>query len=221
MDFPKTQDSVWDFWILLCTEYWMEVHPGAYREGYEVRLLWRLWRSIWDVWSQTLNLPLRNSVYSCLNSRPLVPLPHSDDRAAALTPGHFLIGRPMDALPDPAFSSRKVSLLRRWYLSQALLCQLWQRWSAGYLTSLKHYNKWHYPTWNIRIGDVVLQEDKIVPTKWPIAKIIETYPGKDGLVKVATMQTARVYKRPITKLAVLVPHEDWTMYWTFDSLMQS
>ena len=43
-------------------------------------------------------------VESCLNSRLLVPLPHSDDGAAALTPGHFLIGRPMEALPDPAFS---------------------------------------------------------------------------------------------------------------------
>ena len=153
---------------------------------------------------------LLTQIESCLNSRPLVPLPHSDDGAAALTPGHFLIGRPMEALPDPAFSYRKVSLLKRWHLSQALLRQFWQRWSAEYLTSLKRYNKWHYPTRNIRVGDVViLQEDKMIPTKWPIAKVLETYPGKDGLVRVATVKTATgIYKRPITKLAVLVPHEN-------------
>ena len=49
----------------------------------------------------------------------------------------------------------------------------------------------------------------MVPTKWPIAKVVETYPGRNGLVRVAAVKTATgTYKRPITKLAVLVPHED-------------
>ena len=65
-------------------------------------------------------------IEACLNSRPLVPLPHDDDGVEALTPGHFLIGRPLEALPDPAFSYRNVSLLKRWHLSQALLRQFWQ-----------------------------------------------------------------------------------------------
>ena len=89
---------------------------------------------------------LLTQIEACLNSRPLVPLPHDNDGVEALTPGHFLIGRPLEALPDHAFFYRNVSLLRRWHLSQALLRQFWQRWSIEYLTSLKRYNKWLYPT---------------------------------------------------------------------------
>lgn len=51
---------------------------------------------------------------ACLNSRPLVPLNTSDDDGIqTLIPGHFLIGQPLMALPDPSFSYRCVSLLRR------------------------------------------------------------------------------------------------------------
>ena len=42
-------------------------------------------------------------VESCLNSRYLISLPLDDDGIGALTPGHFLISRPLEALPDPFF----------------------------------------------------------------------------------------------------------------------
>ena len=53
-------------------------------------------------------------IEACLNSRPLVPVNvPDDDSIEVITPGHFLIGRPLCALPDPAFSYRSVSLLKR------------------------------------------------------------------------------------------------------------
>jgi len=149
-------------------------------------------------------------IEACLNSRPLVPLPHDDDGVEALTPGHFLIGRPLEALPDSAISYRKVSLLRRWHLCQSLLRQFWQRWSIEYINTLKCFNKWHHPTRNIAIGDiVVLREDNLVPAKWPMARVVQTHPGNDGLVRVVTVKTkCGIYKRPITKMALLLPSQD-------------
>ena len=60
-------------------------------------------------------------VEACLNSQPLTPLSCDGDTIEPLTPGHFLIGRPMEALPDPPDSYRSISLLRRWHLCQLVV----------------------------------------------------------------------------------------------------
>ena len=102
-----------------------------------------------------------------------------------------------------------LSLLWHWYLCQAPVRHFWQRWSTEYISSLRHYTQWHYPTRNVQVGDVViLQEDNMVPTKWPLAKVIQTYTGKDGLVRVVTIKTATgTKKRPVTKIALLLPSD--------------
>ena len=75
--------------------------------------------------------------------------------------------------------------------------------------SLRRYTKWHHPTRNVQVGDVVvLQEDNMVPTKWPLAKVIQTHTGKDGFVRVVTIKTATgTYKRPVTKITLLLPSD--------------
>ena len=99
---------------------------------------------------------LLTQVEACLNSRPLTPLSGEEDGCDALTLGHFLIGRPLEVLPDPAFSYRSITLLRRWHLCQNLLRHFWQRWSTDYLSHLRQYTKWHKPFSNLSIGDVVV-----------------------------------------------------------------
>ena len=149
-------------------------------------------------------------IEACLNSRPLVSINSPDeDGIEVLTPGHFLIGRPLCALPDHSFSFCPVSLLRRWNLCQNLIRHFWQRWSSEYLSSLNKYNKWHHPTKNLTVGDVViLKEDGTIPTRWPLARVTKVHTGKDYLVRVATVKTARgTYKRPVTKIALLLSEE--------------
>ena len=148
-------------------------------------------------------------VEACLNSRPLVALPCNDDGFDALTPGHFLIGRPLEALPDPAFSYRSTSILRRWHLCQNLVRQFWERWSTDYLTSLRKYAKWHKPLRNLSVGDIViLNEDGMLPTTWPLGRVIEVFVGKDGFVRVVNVRTKNgIFKRPVHKLALLLSEQ--------------
>ena len=57
-------------------------------------------------------------INACLNSRPLTPLLNDSEGldVHVLTPGHFLIGKLLMALPDPIESSKLVTILRRWNL---------------------------------------------------------------------------------------------------------
>ncbi len=48
----------------------------------------------------------------------------------------------------------------------------------------------------------------MVPTKWPLAKVVQVHEGRDKLVRVVSIKTATgIYKRPITKIALLLPSE--------------
>ena len=150
-------------------------------------------------------------IEACLNSRPLAPLNSPDeDGVIALTPGHFLVGKPLTAIPDPQLSYRSISLLRRWHLCQQLTRHFWERWQNEYLHTLNKYNKWHFPSRNVAVGDVViLQETGTIPTKWPLARVIAVHPGSDKLVRVITVKTSQgTYKRPVSKVAVLLPNEN-------------
>lgn len=143
----------------------------------------------------------------CLNSRPLVPIGNSDD-LEVLTPGHFLIGQPLVALPDPAITYQSSSsLLKRWHLCQNVVRHFWQRWYHEYLSTLQSNYKWKSPVRDMSVGDVVmLNEEEMIPTKWPIARVVKVYPGKDGVVRVVDIKTAKgsVYRRPVHKLARLI-----------------
>ena len=146
-------------------------------------------------------------IEACLNSRPLSPLTSDGDGIEALTPAHFLVGRSLESLPDQSFTYRNVSLLKRWELCQNIIQHFWKRWSTEYLSSLRRFTKWHHPSRNIQIDDIVLvKEDSLIPTKWPLARVTEVNVGKDGLVRVVTVKThSGTYKRPITKIALLLP----------------
>ena len=81
----------------------------------------------------------------------------------------------------------------------------WRCWSAEYLQSLQERHKWTKEQKNIETGDVVLISDETMPpSKWPLAKVIRVFKGPDGLVRVVDLRRGSTeLKRPIHKLIKL------------------
>ena len=145
-----------------------------------------------------------------MNSRPLTPLPQLEDSIEVLTLGHFLIGQHLEALPDMSEISKPISSLQRWHLCQVVTCHLWQCWSQEYLTNLQQFAKWSRSSRNIKVGDIVSVRGQVSsPTKWPLTRIKQIYPGPDGKVSVVTLRTSKgKYTRPVVKIVPLVTQID-------------
>ena len=148
---------------------------------------------------------LLTRIEGILNSRPLCAMSPDPEDLDVLTPGHFLIGRPMNAIPvtDVIPSS---SLLSRWKTVQLLTQNFWKRWRLEYRSSLQQRHKWTKKGANAAIGDlVVIHENNSPMSMWRMGRVIETHPGDDNIVRVVTVKTANgVLKRPITKLTPIL-----------------
>ena len=63
------------------------------------------------------------------------------------------------------------------------------RWSSDYLTHLNSFKKCHHPQLSIAVGNIVLVKDAdIFVHSWPLARVIQTHPGDDRLVRVVTVR---------------------------------
>lgn len=136
-----------------------------------------------------------------LNSRPLTSMSSDPGDLQALTPGHFLIGRPIVSPPEPRVSPNDGSV-RHFALISKLLQSFWERWRLEYLSSLHARSKWSAKTDNLEVGDlVILHEPNCPPLMWPLGRVSAVYPGGDGIVRRASVTTASgTYDRPAVKL---------------------
>ena len=67
-------------------------------------------------------------IESILNSQPLIPISSDIDSYEVLTPGHFLIGRPLWALPEPDLTDVKECRLSRWQRTTKVVQSVWRKW---------------------------------------------------------------------------------------------
>jgi hypothetical protein len=151
---------------------------------------------------------LLTQVETCLNSRPLQAFSDDPDDIAALTPGHFLIGEPLLAVPEPTLVERPDGALSRWQLVQKMRDHFWQRWSREYLHALATRSKWTKPITPPQVGSLcLLRSENTPPSRWPLGRIIQMHPGDDDVTRVVTIRTATSeLTRPLVKL-VLLPED--------------
>ncbi|GFT01587.1 integrase catalytic domain-containing protein [Trichonephila clavipes] len=137
--------------------------------------------------------------------RPLTPISNDLNNLSALTPGHFIIGRPLTSIPEPNYIDSNNSYLTRWQQIQKLVQQFWKRWHKEYLTRLQQRLKWLLPTKNFQVNDLCLiKDDNLPPTRWKIGRIVQSYPGLDNEARVVNVKTSDgIFKRNITKLSLL------------------
>ena len=165
-----------------------------------------------------LNVILRNEVLdderldtvfceaeAIVNSRPLTAVSNDPKDLQPLTPNDLLLLRSKTVAPPGKFTKLD-AYTRRWRHVQYLAEQFWKRWLREYLPTLQFRGKWQERKPNLVEGELVLVAGENTPRKcWPLGRITQVYPGKDGLVRSAEVMTAwsGTLVRPVAKLCPL------------------
>lgn len=145
-------------------------------------------------------------IEASLNSRPLCPLSEDINDVAVLTPGHFLIGRELLSPITPICEDIISNMNQRWKMIQKMRKEFWNTWMQEYIHQLQQRYKWTSKSNNLETGEVViLKEDNVKPSQWPLARITEAHADKDGIVRVVSIKKPGgvITKRPIHKLIPL------------------
>ncbi|XP_058816674.1 uncharacterized protein LOC131679947 [Topomyia yanbarensis] len=149
-------------------------------------------------------------VAATMNSRPITPISNDAHDPQPLTPAYFLIGRALTTVPEINILERQISSLSRWSYIQRLSQEFRSRWQLEYVRSLQRFTKWQQSSPNIAVSDfVILVKDDEKPRQWPLGRILETFPGPDGLVRVVSVKTATgITRRDVGRLRVVPLDKD-------------
>ncbi|XP_062528624.1 uncharacterized protein LOC119628383 isoform X1 [Bombyx mori] len=129
-------------------------------------------------------------IEAILNSRPLTPISSDPLDLTALTPAHFLIGRPLTSVPHPQITDGNITRLERYQRVELIRQHFWKRFINEYISLLQQKSKWSTSTGSLIPGTLVLVKDRTLPALlWPLGRITKTYPGSDGITRVAEVKT--------------------------------
>ncbi|XP_055522879.1 uncharacterized protein LOC129717060 [Wyeomyia smithii] len=131
-------------------------------------------------------------IEAVMNSRPLFSVSNDSADPTVITPAHYLIGRPLTAIPEPSLEDIKATRLTRWQHLQLLREHFWRAWSRDYLNTLQPRKKNLRARPNIRNNMTVLLHDRNQPPlNWKLGRITAVYPGDDGLVRTVDVMTIK------------------------------
>nr|XP_022914664.1 uncharacterized protein LOC111425114 [Onthophagus taurus] len=182
-------------------------HFGGIWEAAVKRVKYHLMRTIGDerLTYETFSTVLIQ-IESIVNSRPLLPLCSDPQDLELLTPGHFLIGTALLAVPEVDVSEIPVNRLTNYKQLQKLHQSFWKRWSLEYLHTLQQRTKWRFDREDlVKVGSMVLlKDDNLPPRQWRTGRIEELHPGPDGRVRVVKIHTSGgTVSRSVHRVCVL------------------
>lgn len=140
-----------------------------------------------------------------INSKPLTYQSANPKDPSPITPNHFLHGKVGGNFAPEAIDNTNYNIKKRWRRIQELVRHFWHRWLREWLPGLNRRKKWTKLQRDIHIGDIVVIIDTETPRgQWPLGRVINTYPGPDGHVRVVKLKTGqKEIKRPITRISLL------------------
>ena len=144
-----------------------------------------------------------------LNSRPLTTVSNDPQDLEPLTPNHLLLTKNDHILPPGLFDRNDLYSRKRWRLVQYLVNLFWTRWTKEYFPLLQERAKWNQIKPNLKCGDIVLLVDSSPRNNCMLGRVLETLSSGNKLARSAIVQTQHgIFKRPITKLCLVVARED-------------
>lgn len=141
-------------------------------------------------------------IEAVINARPITQMSEDPSELKVITPSMFLQDETVTETPDLDAVDEN-SLTNRIRYVNEVRTHLKERFKKEYLGNLllrkcKQTN-------NIRVGDVVfVASDLKKRIDWNLARVIEVYPGKDGVVRVVKLKTeTSEILRPVQKVCLL------------------
>lgn len=227
--FKAWQDEKIQYYAQLNGTEWSFIKPAAPHEGgmweAAVKAMKHHLKRVIGTQKYSLQgiTTLTASVEACVNSRPLCALSDDPDDIDALSPAHFLIGRPMHLpLHEKAPNTCPKSLKRIFQEQQFQLQAFWKQWLEDYLQALSQLPKWKEAFENLKIGHLVLiRNENVPPTYWAMGRVTQTNAGPDGKVRSVALKTqSGTLERSIRQLVAL-PTDIELEYWNHMQSMQT
>ena len=133
-----------------------------------------------------------------LNSRPLIAVSDDveDGNILTLTPSHLVLGRAIVTLPTSLDkldinALNKIPVKTRWEQRRKAERRFFLRWQNEYLNVLKERTHNLAKTKPLQRGDIcLLINERRNRLSWPLARVVETFPSRDGKVRSVLLRRA-------------------------------
>ena len=112
-----------------------------------------------------------------------------------LTPNHLLLGRATIDVPDMDFEEEDRFSARLMYIQQVFKAW-WDRWIQDVLPTLVPCKRWKDTRKNLKQGDIVMMKySGVIRNDYRLARVLDVYPDKKGLVRTVKVGFRRRDKR--------------------------